>query len=936
MTVTAAKSMNKLCVGIDLGTTNSALSIANVRPNGDIVSKEVEIARAADVYTGSGNSVKLSSEKRPTLPSFVYYAEEKNFAPIVGNFAKKQYPLRPHLVAKSIKSSMGKPLAEGLSADIPDKTPAEISSRILQHLLKETGKMYHCEIKDAIITVPASFDSAMCKATRDAAELAGIKVFNDDGSERPVLLSEPNAVIYDFINQVKNGEIPNILLDLSTPKKVLVFDLGGGTLDITMHDIQRRPDYNEILKINEIATNRYTLLGGDDFDQAIAEVMFEHYLAQYSKYPDAVNTIKKEIKSIMPTLRVYAEGLKLDVSTSVENSGFDDSWGDENEDSFDVGGNMGIGYSYDDSFTKEQVENILEKFMGRNIQYFDYKRLEAIKDTNNIIYPILDVLNKAAAKLNVEDVKVDAVIMNGGMSKFYMITDRLREFFGFEPICALNPDLSVAKGAAVYHYYLNNFEIMKDDMRMVGADKAKTQPELKEEKEQKTVSEPIKKLSPIEWGNSILNDALYLGLKNGSVYKLIETGESLPYKSDIKHGFKVEAGQQMIFYPIRSRNIDGSYRTIGKGKIILEKKYNNGAYMSFYVYMSKSKVITLHAWTSSDPEGKDRIEDCNTSIIIGDIAENSYTKKLLPPSGSELNAVDEINSLVSRISSFGKVSRKTEKQNISKKIASAISIICQASNKKDFAKPILEVLNKNSNDDVRDRFYSISRRIGKDWNEQEKGMLASSCIEQLHSALNGYSGYGKTVSVNQQAIMTLSMCATDKQMNRLISLHDNPKYKQSLLYAHAKTKTCLEWLISEFEKDIQTVNRGFRSGIQQTAYAIGLALMKEGGSSPIGSEREEQIVKSLCAAIDTGNIDEAGISTSLLAIGFICDRRIDTTTISRECLQRAFDTIGNFEYRYSSLIASRYLKTKEIVLKLMQGITLSEDEEQYLLTKIEI
>ena len=171
-----AQEQDGLCVGIDLGTTNSVLSIINEKPNGDIISKVLEIPRATDMYNAVSAGPKLTTKKEPTLPSCVYYRQEKNYEPLVGDFAKMQYPLRPHLVAKSVKSQMGKAKVEGLSEDIPDKTPAEISARILKHLIREASKVCRSEIKDAVITVPANFDSIMCKATRDAAELAGIKV----------------------------------------------------------------------------------------------------------------------------------------------------------------------------------------------------------------------------------------------------------------------------------------------------------------------------------------------------------------------------------------------------------------------------------------------------------------------------------------------------------------------------------------------------------------------------------------------------------------------------------------------------------------------------------------------------------------------------------------------------------------------------------------
>ena len=133
----------------------------------------------------AAQEAKLSTQKRSVLPSCVYYREENHYEPLVGDFAKRQYPLRPHLVAKSIKSQMGDPRVEGLSPAVPDKTPAAVSANILKHLLVQAGKIYRTKIEDAVITVPASFDPIMCKATRDAAALAGIRVTNSDGSERP-------------------------------------------------------------------------------------------------------------------------------------------------------------------------------------------------------------------------------------------------------------------------------------------------------------------------------------------------------------------------------------------------------------------------------------------------------------------------------------------------------------------------------------------------------------------------------------------------------------------------------------------------------------------------------------------------------------------------------------------------------------------------------
>ena len=210
-------------------------------------------------------------------------------------------------------------------------------------------------------------------------------------------------------------------------RSVMVFDLGGGTLDITLHEIKRREEKPEILKVDEIATNRYTLLGGDDFDEELARAMYTRYIRQYADHPEAVEAIQKRQKEILRQLQVYAEYLKLELNERCSEE-YSSGWDDEEEENWiSVGGNMGgIGYSYDDQFSREEVEAVFEPFMARRLIFADYKKIGQISDTRNIIYPILDVLKKAADKLG-REVIVDAVVLNGGMSKFYMVQNRLKQ-----------------------------------------------------------------------------------------------------------------------------------------------------------------------------------------------------------------------------------------------------------------------------------------------------------------------------------------------------------------------------------------------------------------------------------------------------------------------------------------------------------------------------
>ncbi len=932
---------NDLCVGIDLGTTNSVLATINERPNGNIVSRVVEIPRGVDIYNAVSGEAKLTTMKKPTLPSCIYYRQEKNYEPLVGDFAKIQYPLRPHLVAKSVKSQMGKPLAEGLSPDIPDKTPAQISSRTLKHMLREASRIYRCEITDAVITVPANFDSAMCKATRDAAELAGIKVRNSDGSERPVLLSEPNAVIYDLINQIHNGEISDCILDLSTPKRVLVFDLGGGTLDITMHELKRREDNPEVLKVNEIAANRYTLLGGDNFDEKIAEAMYERYLKQYEKHPDVVLELRKKKSVIMPQLMVYAEHLKLDLNERCGedySSGWDD---DEDEIEIPVGGNMGgIGYSYDDIFSKEEIEEILSGFMAKEIVYDDYKNMESVSDTRNIIYPILDVLQKASAKLKTEDVTVDAVIVNGGMSKFYMVTDRLKEFFGFEPIVALDPDQSVARGAAVYHYYLHKYEEMQDDMRMLGdAGMTPNEDVLWTDGWRRAAAARIRTADTIpmaiQWGNTILNDSLYLGVKNGAVHKIIPTGAELPYTSAVMTGFRIEPGQNRIAIPIKSRNLDGTYRVIASGNITFREKYANGAYVAFIVHMGSSKVITMKAWTSRDEAGGVKMEEGCVEIAIDNSERSKIKTKFIAPGGSRLNPKAEVNNMLQLIYNYEKSKNKLEKSNISKRIMSCVNSICGAGNKEEFAKVILDALSVVGSEEARQRLFVAARRMASDWSDAEKRSLARHCIDQIRADLQGLPARGAKVTTNIQAVYTMSVCADMDQLDRLEKLHGVTKYLQACLYTHAKTRTHIPWIREEFEKDVRNTERGLGSNLQFSVHAVGVALRKNEGISMLPPESEAKIVKEICGVVRKGRLSSAELVCCILALGCICDQRSQPSEMDGSVLSLALETAEKIDQYYPFQNAESWRRSVSVAVKMINGDRLTGDEERFLLTKLD-
>jgi len=954
---------NDLCVGIDLGTTNSVLATVNVRPNGNIVSKVVGLERAVEMFNaGQGN--KFTMRKFPILPSCVYYNDERNYQPIVGDFAKGRFALRPYLVAKSIKSQMGRAVVEGLSSNIPDKTPAEVSSRILEHMLRNAAKIYHLDkIDDAVITVPANFDFIMRQATLKAAQLAGIKIRKADGSPRQVLLSEPRAVIYDFINQVRNGEVAAQILDLSLKKNVMVFDLGGGTLDITLHEISQHPTAAGVLEVQDIATNRYTLLGGDDFDLCLARAMFQRYLNQYSAHADIVKKIRQEERGVMSQLLNYAENLKLEVSAQKSDAlGSNDSgWWDDEED-YPVGGNIGTtGYAYSDSFTAAQLEDIWREFMGEELSFDDYKNFAAVTEKygkqKNIILPILDVLNKAAAKLGTDKVIVDAVIMNGGMSRFYMVINRLKKFFGFDPLVALDPDQAVARGAAVYHYFLHKYESAladqaQDELPDVAPAQTTTNfapPPPKAPTEnfyaRRNVTAADRSIGVI-FGRNILNESFYLATFGGNHEEIIPAGKELPYTSERFTGFVLPPGKNVISVPIARCEADGTYRIIAKGNIEFPERYSrmtDNVFVTFSIFMDEDKIIRMDAATSRDERGRDIMDHGTVTISIATGMEKNSGSKIIPKSGSRVNPRAQLYTIRSLCHNVDDSYRRHNMNDNSKYSATLrvnVSTIISAVNHKDFAEPLLQML-----DNVKDtreesfklRLVTIARKIGANWTFQQKRRLAALCLHILddeiyNPGINTGRSQGLRMNTKIQAIYTLSMCGSEKDIALLVNTHNNEKLRMANLYTHAITKTEIDWIYQEFKRDFNKVMAGTaNTTIQISAHALGVAF-KIDGRPTNATVKREQIVSELCKLIRSRNLNNVEMGVCILALGLVCDRRT-VNNMDQSAFDEAETLFNELDSIYDWNFVEMFSKAQGVAQKMIHGGELSAEEEESLLMK---
>lgn len=683
--------MSEMYTAIDLGTTNSVIAYANI-----VRDKMKPVVLNLERKNDTG-----STSRAPLLPSVVFYYknQEGKIVTDVGDYAKSRYGTRAGYVCKSVKSLMGVSDQVNLADEIPDKIPADVSARILSYMINVAKKrLFQEEIRDVVITVPASFDSDQCQATIDAARKAGINVEN----MHEILLYEPKAVIYDFMRMQEDGEIPSDLLSLETEKNVMVFDLGGGTLDVTLHRVSSTPE--GLIDIRDLAISRYTLLGGDNFDELLAEDMLKRFQEMYEI---VVPTKRRE--EVMCKLRKLAEELKVKISMAYDDA---DMSGvqlpdDYSEEVMDI--NLYDAYSFETTYTKAEMESILAPLMGYAYKMEDVGRIQKMdeRDVNNIIYPILDVLDKVG-----KGVKIDAVILNGGMTKCYLIRQRLKEFFGFEPLTTSDPDLAVARGAVYYHYCLHKYHVQRIGAENNGNQTLTATAEL--------VGNPMQENretnTPVFHTGTILNDSINLGLRNEYVSLLIPAGTQLPYRSEeIRDCYKLDKTTDAIgieLYLGRGTTKNLPNRRIATRVVKFQNPYPANTPISFQIYINSMRMMTMEAWITDRPKTK--------TIMEMDMASLKTTAKsargISAIGKMKLNAKSEINGLKL-------LAEKNERLGfkLNGEVKKALEAIGQASNPEDFFEPCMDLINSCNQADLMVGYvYAIGILLRDGWSESQK------------------------------------------------------------------------------------------------------------------------------------------------------------------------------------------------------------------------
>lgn len=359
-------------VGIDLGTTNSV--IAWMKPDGSV-------------------EVIPNAEGNRTTPSIVSFTKSGEI--LVGEPAKRQLILNSDRTIKSIKRKMGSDYR--VRIDDKEYTPQEISAYVLKKLKKDAEEYLGGEIKKAVITCPAYFNDAQRQATKEAGIIAGLEVLR--------IINEPTAAALAYGLDKMEGE-----------RKVLVYDLGGGTFDVSILEIG-----GGVIQV--IATSGNNHLGGDDFDQRIIDYLAEEFKKQYGV--DLRND-----KQALQRLRDAAEKAKIELSSKLETD---------------------ISLPY----ITATAEGPLHLEMKLTRAMFESLTRDLVEKTRE---PIERALNDA--KLSPQD--IDEVILVGGMTRVPMVQKFIKDIFGKEPNKSVNPDEAVAIGAAIQAAILAGTEGAKD------------------------------------------------------------------------------------------------------------------------------------------------------------------------------------------------------------------------------------------------------------------------------------------------------------------------------------------------------------------------------------------------------------------------------------------------------------------------------------------
>ncbi len=344
-------------IGIDLGTTNSCVA----------------------VYEGGEPTVIPNPEGARTTPSVVAFS--KTGERMVGQVAKRQSITNPDRTVMSIKREMG--TSHTVEIDGKKYTPQEISAMILQKLKADAEAYLGTTVSQAVITVPAYFSDAQRQATKDAGKIAGLEVMR--------IINEPTAAALAY------G------MDKEKEQKVMVYDLGGGTFDVSLLEIS-----DGVLEV--LATAGNNRLGGDDFDARIID-----WIADTFKTENGIDL--RQDKMALQRLKEAAEKAKIELSGMAST-------------------NINLPFITADATGPKHFDATLTRAKFNEL-------------TADLVQKTVEPMNQVLRDAGLSTDKIDKVLLVGGSTRIPAVQEAVKKFTGKEPFKGINPDECVAIGAAI-------------------------------------------------------------------------------------------------------------------------------------------------------------------------------------------------------------------------------------------------------------------------------------------------------------------------------------------------------------------------------------------------------------------------------------------------------------------------------------------------------
>ena len=345
-------------IGIDLGTTNSCVA----------------------VMEGGESVVIANAEGNRTTPSVVAFS--KTGERMVGQVAKRQAITNPDRTISSIKREMG--TAKKVSIDGKGYTPQEISAMILQKLKADAESYLGTSVTEAVITVPAYFSDAQRQATKDAGKIAGLEVKR--------IINEPTAAALAYGLDKDNMD-----------QKILIYDLGGGTFDVSILEIS-----DGVFEV--LATNGDTRLGGDDFDERIME-----WIASTFKAENGIDIHGDNMA--MQRLKEAAEKAKIELSGVMSTE-------------------INLPFLTADATGPKHFSATLTRAKFNEL-------------TADLVKRTLEPMKKAMSDAGLSVKQLNKILLVGGSTRIPAVVDAVKDFTGVEPFKGINPDECVAVGAAI-------------------------------------------------------------------------------------------------------------------------------------------------------------------------------------------------------------------------------------------------------------------------------------------------------------------------------------------------------------------------------------------------------------------------------------------------------------------------------------------------------